>query len=51
MGLNHASQARLAALDFDHLIPSHGPAILNTGRQAAQSVVDSHRKKQKQPAA
>lgn len=43
--LNHASQARLLALDFDHLIPSHGPAIMNTGKQAAQAVVDRHKKK------
>ncbi len=43
--LNHASQAKLLALDFDHLIPSHGPAIMNTGKQAAQAVVDRHKKK------
>ena len=43
--LNHESQVRLAALDFDHLIPSHGPAILNTGQQAAQAVVDKRKKK------
>jgi glyoxylase-like metal-dependent hydrolase (beta-lactamase superfamily II) len=45
--LNHASQAKLLALDFDHLIPSHGPAIMNTGKQAAQAVVDKHTKKKK----
>jgi glyoxylase-like metal-dependent hydrolase (beta-lactamase superfamily II) len=45
--LNHASQERLVALDFDHLIPSHGPAILNTGRQAAQAVVEGRNKKKK----
>ena len=43
--LNHASQAKLTALDFDHLIPSHGPAILNTGKQAALAVVAKHQKK------
>lgn len=43
--LNHASQAKLLALDFDHLLPSHGPAIMNTGKQAAQAAVDRHRKK------
>jgi glyoxylase-like metal-dependent hydrolase (beta-lactamase superfamily II) len=45
MALNHASQARLAELDFDHLIPSHGPAIMSTGRQAAQAVIDKRKKK------
>jgi glyoxylase-like metal-dependent hydrolase (beta-lactamase superfamily II) len=45
MALNQASQARLAELDFDHLIPSHGPAIMNTGRQAAQAVIDKRKKK------
>ena len=45
--LNHASQAKLAALDFDHLIPSHGPAIMQTGKQAAQAVVAQHTKKKK----
>lgn len=44
-GLNHASQARLAALDFDHLIPSHGPAIMNTGKQAAEAVVARHKQR------
>jgi hydroxyacylglutathione hydrolase len=43
--LNHASQAKLAALDFDHLIPSHGPAIMNIGKQAAQAVVAKHKPK------
>ncbi len=43
--LNHVSQARLLAFDFDHLIPSHGPAIMNTGKQAAQAVVDKRNRK------
>ncbi|MEK7312554.1 MAG: hypothetical protein AAB382_11310, partial [Chloroflexota bacterium] len=34
--LNHQSQAKLAALDFDHLLPSHGPAIMNDGKAKAQ---------------
>jgi glyoxylase-like metal-dependent hydrolase (beta-lactamase superfamily II) len=43
--LNHASQAKLAALDFDHLLPSHGPVIMNTGKQAAQEVIARRKKK------
>jgi len=31
------SIARLARLDFDDLLPGHGPPILNNGRQAARS--------------
>jgi len=34
--LNHQSQAKLAALDFDHLLVSHGPAIMNDGTAKAQ---------------
>lgn len=37
--INHQSQARLAEVDFDHLLPSHGAPILNTGRQALQAFV------------
>lgn len=43
--LNRASQARLARLDFDHLLPSHGDPILNTGREAARRYVESKTKK------
>jgi len=32
--LANASIERLAQLDFLHLLPSHGPAILDRGRQA-----------------
>ena len=39
MALNRESQARLATLDFDHLIVSHGEPILNTGRQAIRDFV------------
>ncbi len=39
MPLNHVSQARLVTLDFDHLLPSHGAPILNTGRQQARELV------------
>ena len=45
--LNHQSQAKLAQLDFDHLLPSHGPVIMNTGKQAAQAVVAKHQKRNK----
>jgi glyoxylase-like metal-dependent hydrolase (beta-lactamase superfamily II) len=40
--LNHQAQARLAALDFDHLLPSHGPAIMNTGREQARAWAEQH---------
>ena len=43
--LNHASQARVAQLDFDHLLVSHGAVILNTGRQAVRALLDSRVKK------
>jgi glyoxylase-like metal-dependent hydrolase (beta-lactamase superfamily II) len=43
--LNHESQARLAELDFDHLLPSHGAPILNTGRQALQALLAARQKK------
>ncbi len=39
MKLNRQSQAKLAALDFDHLFPSHGPPLMNSGRQQAQAWV------------
>jgi len=45
MALNHESQARLATLDFDHLIPSHGEPIMNTGRQAVRDFVAKDEKK------
>jgi glyoxylase-like metal-dependent hydrolase (beta-lactamase superfamily II) len=49
--LNHASQARLADLDFDHLLVSHGPPVMNTGRQQARNLIASRQKKRRQPAA
>ena len=45
MGLNRESQARLATLDFDHLLPSHGEPILNTARQAVRDFVAKHEAK------
>lgn len=42
---NHASQAKLAGLDFDHLLVSHGPPILREGRAKAQAVVNGRKKK------
>ena len=47
LALNRQSQARLAALDFDHLLVSHGPPILNEGRARAQALVASRAKKKK----
>jgi glyoxylase-like metal-dependent hydrolase (beta-lactamase superfamily II) len=38
--LNRKSQAKLALLDFDHLLPSHGPAIMQSGKQAALAYVE-----------
>ena len=47
IALNRQSQARLAALDFDHLLVSHGPPILNEGRARAQALVASREKKRR----
>jgi len=38
--LNRKSQAKLALLDFDHLVPSHGPAMMRSGKQAALAYVE-----------
>jgi glyoxylase-like metal-dependent hydrolase (beta-lactamase superfamily II) len=38
--LNRTSQAKLAALDFDHLLPSHGPPIMNDGRGKVVAYVE-----------
>ncbi len=45
MRLNRDSQARLVELDFDHLLPSHGPALLQTGRQQARAFLEKGKKK------
>ena len=45
--LNHLSQARLALLDFDHLLPSEGPPLLNDGRRQAQALAEKHLGKEK----
>jgi glyoxylase-like metal-dependent hydrolase (beta-lactamase superfamily II) len=50
-GLNQASQSRLAELDFDHLLVSHGDPILNTGRQQALDFIASRQKKRGRSAA
>lgn len=44
-GLNRAAQARMVTLEWDHLLVSHGPAILNTGRQQARALLESRIKK------
>jgi hydroxyacylglutathione hydrolase len=36
----HKAQKRLALLDFDHLIPSRGPEILNDGKRKAIAFVE-----------
>jgi glyoxylase-like metal-dependent hydrolase (beta-lactamase superfamily II) len=51
MALNREQLARLAKLDFDHLIPSHGAPILNTGRQALRDFVATDEKKATGPMA
>jgi glyoxylase-like metal-dependent hydrolase (beta-lactamase superfamily II) len=38
--LNRQSMRKVAGLDFDHLLPSHGPAILNNGKAQAQAAVE-----------
>jgi len=43
--LNHRSQAKLAALDFDHLLVSHGPPVMNVGQKQARALVESREKK------
>ncbi|MGH2524681.1 MAG: MBL fold metallo-hydrolase, partial [Anaerolineales bacterium] len=40
MKLARQSQARLIELDFDHLLPSHGPPILNEGCARARALVE-----------
>lgn len=40
--LNHKSQKRLAALDFDHLLPSQGAPIMNDGKRQAMELVEKH---------
>ncbi len=42
--LNRQSQAKLAALDFEHLLPSHGPPLMNSGRQQARAWVEKRKK-------
>ena len=44
IALNHRAQAKLAALDFDHLLVSHGAPILNEGRTRAQELLASREK-------
>lgn len=43
MHLNTHSQEKLCELDFDHLLPSHGPAVLEVGRERAHMVIVKHR--------
>ncbi len=40
--LNFDSQARLSELDFDHLLASHGPPLLNEGCAGARALVKKH---------
>lgn len=41
-----ASIARLGELDFDHLLPSHGPPIMDGGRQAVSRLLSTTRHRQ-----
>jgi glyoxylase-like metal-dependent hydrolase (beta-lactamase superfamily II) len=45
--LNRRSQAKLAALDFDHLLVSHGSPVMNEGQKQARALVESREKKKK----
>lgn len=45
--LNHQAQARLSLLDFDHLLPGHGPVIMNDGRKQAQALAQKNVGKEK----
>jgi len=45
MDLAHQSQARLAELDFEHLLVSHGPIIPGEGLKRAKALVASRKKK------
>jgi glyoxylase-like metal-dependent hydrolase (beta-lactamase superfamily II) len=45
--LNRESQAKLLALDFDHLLPSHGPPILNEGKERARALVARRQKRRR----
>ena len=45
MRLAHKSQARLMELDFDHLLPSHGAPLMNTGREQGRALLASRDKK------
>lgn len=47
MDLAHRSQARLAELDFEHLLVSHGPIILGDGLKRAKAMLASRNKKKK----
>jgi len=46
MDLAHRSQARLAELEFDHLLASHGPPVMNTAREEIRALF-AHRAKKK----
>ncbi len=39
--LNRQSMRKVAGLDFDHLLPSHGKPIMNDGKARAQAVVEA----------
>jgi glyoxylase-like metal-dependent hydrolase (beta-lactamase superfamily II) len=39
-GIALASMVRLSELDYDHLLPSHGPPILERGRDAILDYLD-----------
>lgn len=41
--LNRRSQAKLAALDFDHLLVSHGRPVMNDGQKQARAFVGRRR--------
>lgn len=48
--LNQKSQARLVELEFDHLLVSHGPPLLNSGRAQARDYIAARDRKRARPA-
>jgi len=48
--LNHQSQVKLVGLEFDHLLPSHGEPLLNSGRAQAREFIAARDRKKARPA-
>jgi glyoxylase-like metal-dependent hydrolase (beta-lactamase superfamily II) len=48
--LHHQSQVRLAGLEFDHLLVSHGEPLLNSGRAQVREFIAARERKKARPA-